>query len=218
MNLNELPNLILEGPFATQLGVAPNGLMRMVEEKTLPKPFARRGTKPMWKEDEIGDFFGKLHDEQSAYAPIDNELGKAELAQFESYVCPAVSSGHIGNRRPTYLALYKAGGLRNSAGYYEIDVYKVRWLQTQQGVAGETIALPKGQSVSLVTPVPWSAVRPGSVEPLVLFKLDIPSKRTLLVQTGVRRGGTISTDSLLSALDTPAAASRFKGGVVHQIH
>lgn len=217
MDLESLPSIALEGTVAAKLGVAPNGLIRMVDEGTLPKPFARRGDRPVWSENDIIDFFGQLHDEQSAYAPIDRDLGQSELKQLGAYVCPADSSSHIGNRRPSYLALYEAGEPRNDDGLYEIGVYPVLWVQTQRGVAGETIAAPPGITASTVTPVPWSKVRPEDGDkPRTLFKLDTESRQTLLVRTGVRRGGTISTSSLMAALSaTPKRASHFKGGVVH---
>lgn len=218
MDISGLPNIALEGAFAGQLGVASNGLMRMVDEGTLLPPFARRGAKPVWSQDGIDKFFRVLHEEQSAYAPIDLVTGQSELDNLGVYVCPAVSSWHIGNRRPSYLALYKAGAPRNADGYYEIDVYRVLWLQTQQGVAGELLAAPKGTDRASIHQIPWNTVRPAETEPLALFKLETTSKRTLLVETGVRRGGTISTNSLLIALDsTPKKASHFKGGIVHLI-
>lgn len=199
------------------MGVAPNGLVRMAEEGTAPPPFARMGNSPVWAESDVVSFFGTLQMSQSAYAPIDSELGQDELVNLEAYICPANSPGHIGNRRPAYLALYKTGAPRNAAGFYEVDVYPVEWVQTQHGVAGETIVAPADVDPATITPVPWSRVRPDRErKPRVLFKLDTGKGRSLQVQTGIRRGGTISTESLLDALDaTPRAVSYFKGGRVH---
>lgn len=216
MNINDLPNIVLERAFAQRVNVAPNGLMRMVKEGTVPRPFARRGNSPVWAEEAIASFFGTLQEEQSAYAPIDPDLGQDELANLEAYVCPAVSSGHIGNRRPVYLALYEAGTTRNADGLYEVGVYPVKWVQTQHGVAGESIAAPPGVDPLSITPVPWSRVRPREPKPRALFKLDTTKRQVLYVRTGVRRGGTISTESLRAALRVvPPTASHFKGGKVH---
>jgi len=219
MDIEKLPNIVLEGKLGEWAGVASNGLERMADEGTMPQPFARRGKRPVWSEDDIVTFFGQLHDEQSAYAPIDPELGQFELEQLGAYVCPAKSSSHIGNRRPSHLVLYRASEPRNRDGFFELGAYPVRWVQTQQGVAGETLAVPKGVDASSVTTIPWSQVRPDRENnPLTLFKLDVESRQILLVRTGIRRGGTISTSSLKAALAaTPKKASHFKGGVVHLI-
>lgn len=217
MDLTTKPNIILDTSFANQLSLASvAGLSRMIEEGTLPEPGLRRGDKPVWFETEVVDFFGQLQPEQSAYAPIDQDLGRTELEQLEAYVCPAGSSGHIGNRRPSFLALYKAGEARNDAGLYELSVFPVLWVQTQLGVAGETVAAPVGVDGSSVAQVPWSSVRPDVNYPLTLFKLDLAGERTLLAPTGIRRGGTISTESLEAALADPAQRPvRFKDGIVH---
>ncbi|MGO3153296.1 MAG: hypothetical protein ACTIJJ_11870 [Galactobacter sp.] len=217
MDVSSLPNIVLEAAFGKTLGLAPNGLLRMADEGTLPQPFARRGTKPVWSESDIESYFATLQPAQSAYAPIDPVLGADELLNLESYVCPAQSSGHIGNRRPNYLALYRAGQTRNAHGRYEIDVYQVEWVQTQEGVAGETRAAPAGVNSQTIRPVPWFKVRPEADYPLTLFKLDIASKRVLEANTGVRRGGTISTASLQAAFAAHGKAVHFKDGEVHLV-
>lgn len=219
MDISTLPNIVLDTSFANRLGLASvAGLARMVDEGTLPNPSHRRTDKPVWSESHIIQFFGQLQATQSAYAPVDRGGGQSELDLLESYVCPALSSGHIGTRRPTFLALYKAGAPRNSEGFYEMGVYPVQWVQTQKGVAGETIATPVGVDTASIQPVPWDDVRPDSEYPLTVFKLDVSAERTITVKTGVRRGGTISTASLQRALNDPMRRSiHFKGGEAHLI-
>lgn len=218
MSLDSLPNIVLESGFASQLEVAANGLHRMVKEGTLPAPFARKGDKPVWSEGRIVEFFGKIQPEQSAYAPLLLEEERNELEKLEAYVCSAVDSKRIGNRRPAYLALYRSGAPRNVDGFYEIEVYPVLWVQTQRGVAAEHLVVPEGVDNASVEMVPWSIVRPGAKGPLTLFKLDVSAKQMLPVKTGVRRGGTISTKTLLAALGANSEkASHFQGGVVHLI-
>lgn len=214
MDLSALPEIVLEAPFAKQVGVAANGLLRMSDEGTLPKPFARRGTKPVWREDDITEFFGNLQPQQSAYAPVD-KLGVSDLATTGTYICPASSSGHIGNRRPTYLALCVAGWLRDSTTRHLVEVYDVEWVQTQRGVAGEEVITPKGVDERSIVPLSWGSIGRETDYPLTLFKLDLASKRTLKGARGVQRGGTISTESLEKALSTPDKLVYFRDGLVH---
>lgn len=210
--LEGLSEIVLGSAFANALGVKPNGLERMAGEKTLPWPRAKRGRQPVWFEEDVVEWFSHLQPEQSAYASVRPELGRKDLERGY-YACPARDSGYIGNRRPKYLALYFSGEQRNADGYYEVPVFPVRWVQTEQGVMGETIAVPQGMDPSQVTPID---VRQWRTDPelLTTFVLDLAAERTLYLRRGNYRGGTISTESLEAAMVT-GVADHFEGGYVH---
>lgn len=208
--LDSLPNIVREHLFAQILNLAAHGLTRMSAEGTLPLPFALDQGKPVWMEDAIEEWFSHIQPNQAAYASIGDELGVQELTQG-LYVCPARSSYHIGQRRPSTLVLHERGALRNANNRYVVRVFDVESMQTQDGVMGEELITYKNQTASLI---PWGTIRPASDELLTVFKLDMGSVRTLEIDRVWQRGGTLSQLSLQGALAT-GHATHFKGGLAH---
>ncbi|MGP5014498.1 hypothetical protein ACTXJX_11825 [Glutamicibacter ardleyensis] len=208
----DLPQMVAEASYAKDLKVMPNGLGRMYSEHTIPAPFARDREKALWLAGDLKEWYGHIQESQSAYASIDRELGVAELNRLGAYVCPATSSLHIGQRRPAYLALYVSGLPKNARGLSEVTIYPVTHIQTQEGVMGESVVWRKGQPGPKI--VPWDQVRPNDSEKLTLFKLDVARAHTIEITRAWQRGGTVRTDSLLSAMKA-GYAHHFQGGIAH---
>lgn len=239
IEIDDLDEILLTRAFANMLDVAPNSLLRMASEGTLPRPIGRRGKQAVWLNRAVEDWFRRLHPDQSAYAPIDSATGTKNLAtdprdehhyrgpdvafrhiphgDLGFYACPARSGHWIGNRRPTNLALYTQESPRDADGYLTVDVYRVLWVHTEAGIAGETIATADPHDTTPLPPLRVQNFRHGE-DPLTTFVLDrTEPPRQLRVLRGVRRGGTISTASINKALESPGGASRFQGGVVHLV-
>ncbi|MGP5049289.1 helix-turn-helix transcriptional regulator [Glutamicibacter ardleyensis] len=211
--LKNLPSIIREHRFAQYLGLAPNGLVRMASEGTLPFPIALDGGKPVWMEEGIIDWFSHLQNSQAAYASIGDELGIQELTQQGIYVCPARSSHHIGQRRPRTLVLHTRGQEKNAKGKHEVHSYDVEFAQTQDGVMGEELITYYGNQAAQL--LPWSSIRPDADYPLTVFKLNMESRLTIQLDRVWQRGGTVSYDSLGKAI-LEGHATHFKGGIAHR--
>lgn len=211
-DIEGLPQILTEARLGSLMNVRANGLGRMSTEITVPKPTARDGEKAIWMEASVKDWFSTLQPTQSAYASIDPGLGQVELEDMGIYVCPARDSAFIGQRRPVKLALYRSKQPKNSQGNSVVDVYTVSWVQTQDGVMGEELAYLAGSPKP--QPISWDLIRPGDDTLHTVFKLDLASHQTLDIGRAWQRGGTVSTESLQSALKK-GYSSHFQGGLAH---
>lgn len=207
-----LPQILTEASLGNRMNVRANGLGRMSTELTVPEPTARDGEKAIWMEADVEAWFSTLQPTQSAYASIDPGLGQIELEEMGIYVCPARDSAFIGQRRPVMLALYRSKQPKNSQGNSVVDVYDVEFVQTQDGVMGEEMVHLAGNSKP--QPIPWDLIRPGIDKQHTVFKLDLASHQVLDIGRAWQRGGTVSTESLKSALKN-GYSSHFQGGLAH---
>lgn len=196
---------------AQQMKVRSNGIDRMVNEGTLPQPTGYSGIIPFWEDVLLDTWFKHLQPEQSAYAPAKG-IGAQEFKLFNAYICPVVqgtpdTSGWISSRRPSYLAL-------SLDRHSRIQVFEVLWAETQQGVRGETLIRQKDDTQTYKAP--WEEIqklRDNSELPLIYFQLSNSPVGELELEKHFRRGGTVSTATLLNAIDR-GFATGFKNGKV----
>lgn len=204
--------IMTEADVAGAMGVAANGLGRMVEEGTIPAPEFSRQRKSMWSRATIESWFKTIQPSQAAYAPINRDTGFEEFDSLGCYVCPAISSGHIGTRRPSQLVLWQAGQKKDDFGATIANVYDVTAIQTTAGVVGESIITRNGASAEDVELLPWEDIRPGNDGDITVFQLDLDSRQELRMARGFQRGGTLHSDSLSAALASPSGMWAFRGG------
>lgn len=196
---------------ARQMKVRSNGISRMIAEGTLPEPAGETGVTPYWKDATLDAWFRHLQPQQSAYAPAKG-IGTWEFKRFNAYICPVVqgtsdTAGWISSRRPSYLAL-------SLDGYARVQVFKVLWAETQQGVRGEKIIRRKGDRN--MHQAPWEDVyisREDTKSPLIYFQLDDSPLGEVKVEKAFRRGGTVATSDLLEAVEI-GYATGFKNGKI----
>lgn len=212
----EIPTLLNEADLAERLGVSRYQPLSMVKDGALPIPDGRRRKSVFWKETTLSRAFATLDDDKAAYAPI-AELGKQTL-QMGYYACPAISSSHIGTRRPTELVL-----IRKEETGTICSVHTVRCIETEQGVFNESQAFPQGVT-SFEAPQSMDDIRAtikavnGEDEkrPLTVFWFDpVPVVEFPYVGSGVQRGGSINGKPSKD-LDPKLPISRFKNGQVTQ--
>lgn len=204
--------LMTETDLAEAMGVAANGLGRMIEEGTIPAPdFSRRG-KNLWATAAVESWFRTIQLSQAAYAPINATTGFQEFDSLGCYVCPAGSSGHIGNRRPSQMVLWRSGQKKDDQDRTVAEVYDVTTIQTTAGVVGESIITPYGLSAEEIDLLPWEDIRPGVEGDITVFQLDLSSRRELKMARGFQRGGTLRAESLNEALSFPEGPWIFRGG------
>lgn len=201
--------------FAEKLMLEANGVQRMKREGTVPVEDNLYKKNPVWLEKNLEDWFSHLHHGQSAYAPAKTALGTADLRALNAYICPvstggADRAGWISNRRPYYLALTVHG---NDA----LEVYEVLWAETQKGIMGEEVITHYGDQNGGSYKAPWDKVynngRSEDDGPYVYYQLGEKIGEFTVNQT-IRRGGTVSTDSLIKAIRL-GHAEAIRGGRVH---
>lgn len=193
--------LLTEADLAAQLGVAAKSLPAMAEQGTCPPPLGQRQGHFIWSASSVRAWYASLHDEQAAYAPVSSEQGKKDRDKG-FYICPTFSSGHIGLRRPRKLVLIESAQDKTRQGGVWADIYTVEALQTSRGVWSEAYVIPDGEDPRHTPYVEFSKVRPDANYEWTLFHINLNSVQRIQVERSPQRGGTVSTASIMDAMES----------------